>query len=178
MAILPIRLVPDPVLRRKAKRVGIMDTSIDRLIDNMVETMRDAHGVGLAAPQVGISLRILVIEIPEEPVIALINPEVTRRLGERTVEEGCLSIPGWRGELTRSLTVRVKGLDRNGKGVRFKAEGLLAQALEHETDHLNGILYIDHVKGPDKLWKIEPHNHEEEEEGAPHTHEVVEAFRS
>ncbi len=137
-----------------------IDASILRLVEDMVDTMRDARGVGLAAPQVGYSLRVMVIEVPEEPVITLINPEIIRRSGERVVEEGCLSIPGYRGEVVRSITVRAKGLDPNGKEVRLKAEGLLAHALEHEADHLNGILYIDHIHDPDKLWKIEAHEHE------------------
>ena len=100
---------------------------------------------------------MVVIEIPEEDQTrVLINPEIVRREGERVVEEGCLSIPGFRGELVRSVKVRVRALDRDGKPVRFKAGGLLAQALEHETDHINGFLYIDHLESPDKLWKLQP----------------------
>ena len=157
MALLNLRTLPDPVLRQKARRVSKMDDSLQKLIDDMIDTMRDANGVGLAANQVGILQRIVVIEIPEEEQVrVLINPEITRREGERVVEEGCLSIPGYRGELTRSLKVRVRALDRDGKPMRFKAEGLLAQALEHETDHINGTLYIDHLESADKLWKQEP----------------------
>ena len=102
-----------------------------------------------------------VIEIPEEEPIVLINPEIVRKSGERMVEEGCLSIPGYRGEIKRSVSVTVKGRDRQGKEVRLKATELLAQALEHEIDHLNGVLYIDHLESPDKLYRIEP----EEEDG-------------
>ena len=157
MAVLNMRTLPDPVLRQKARRVTKIDDSLQKLIDDMIETMRDASGVGLAANQVGVLQRVVVIEIPEEEQVrALINPEIIRREGERVVEEGCLSIPGYRGELTRSLKVRVRALDRNGKSVRFKAEGLLAQALEHETDHINGILYVDHLESHEKLWKLEP----------------------
>ena len=156
MAILPIRLVPDPVLRAKAKRVRMIDGSIQRLIDDMIETMRAAPGIGLAAPQVGASLRVIVIEIPEEDLVVLINPEVIKRSGERLVEEGCLSLPGYRGEIKRSVSVTVKGQDRYGKEIRLKATELLAQALEHETDHLNGVLYIDYLESPDKLYPIEP----------------------
>jgi len=156
LAVLNMRTLPDPVLRQKARRVTKIDDSLQQLIDDMIETMRDASGVGLAANQVGVLQRVVVIEIPEEEQMrVLINPEIIRREGERVVEEGCLSIPGYRGELTRSLKVRVRALDRNGKPVRFKAEGLLAQALEHETDHINGTLYIDHLESPDKLWKLE-----------------------
>lgn len=157
MALLDLRILPDPILRQKARRVGKIDESLQNLIDDMVDTMRKANGVGLAANQVGVLQRVVVIEIPdEEQVRVLINPEITRREGERVVEEGCLSIPGYRGELTRSLKVRVRALDQHGKQIRIKAEGLLAQALEHETDHINGTLYIDHLDSADKLWKLDP----------------------
>ena len=157
MTVLNLRTLPDPVLRQKARRVTKIDDALQKLIDDMIDTMRDASGVGLAANQVGVLQRIVVIEIPEEEeVLVLINPEITRREGERLVEEGCLSIPGYRGELTRSLKVRARALDRDGNTVRIKADGLLAQALEHETDHINGTLYIDHLESSDKLWKLEP----------------------
>ena len=161
MAVLPVRFAPDPALRQKAKRVRNMDGSIERLIDDMLETMPDVSGVGLAAPQVGVPLRVIVIEIPEEETIVLINPEIVKRSGERIVVEGCLSIPGYRGEIKRSVSVTVKGRDRHWKEVRLKVTELLAQALEHEIDHLNGMLYIDHLESPDKLYQIEP----EEERG-------------
>ena len=157
MTVLNLRTLPDPVLRQKARRVTKIDDALQKLIDDMIDTMRDASGVGLAANQVGVLQRIVVIEIPEEEeVLVLINPEITRREGERLVEEGCLSIPGYRGELTRSLKVRARALDRDGNAMRIKADGLLAQALEHETDHINGTLYIDHLESSDKLWKLEP----------------------
>jgi peptide deformylase len=154
MAIVEIRTLPDPVLRQRAKRVSRIDSSIQRLIDDMIDTMRAVSGVGLAAPQIGISFRVAVIEIPGEEVIILINPEVIKRQGERVVEEACLSVPGYRGEINRSVIVKVRALDREGKEIRIKGEDLLAQALEHETDHLNGILYIDRVESPDKLFEI------------------------
>ena len=157
MTVLNLRTLPDPVLRQKARRVTKIDAALQKLIDDMIDTMRAASGVGLAANQVGVLQKIVVIEIPEEEeVLVLINPEITRREGERLVEEGCLSIPGYRGELTRSLKVRARALDRDGNTVRIKADGLLAQALEHETDHINGTLYIDHLESSDKLWKLEP----------------------
>ena len=157
MAILPILTVPDPVLRQKSKRVRAIDGSIQRLIEDMLETMHAVPGrVGLAAPQVGVPLRVIVIGIPEEEDIALINPEIVRRTGERLVTEGCLSIPGYFGEIKRAESVRVKGRDPSGKEIRIKAEELLAQALEHEIDHLNGMLYIDHLESADKLHKVEP----------------------
>ena len=161
MAVLPLRVAPDPVLRQKAKRVKNIDTSIKRLIDDMLETMPAVSGVGLAAPQVGVSLRVAVIEIPGEEPIILINPEIVKRSGERTVVEGCLSVPGYRGEIKRALSVTAKGRDRQGREFRLKATELLAQALEHEIDHLNGILYIDHLESQDKLFSIEPEAEED-----------------
>jgi len=154
MAVLQIRTLPDPVLRQKAIRVTEIDRSIQKLIDDMIDTMRAVSGVGLAAPQIGVSLRIAVIEIPGEEVITLINPEVIKRQGERVIQEACLSVPGYQGEIKRSVTVKVKAQDRQGKEFRLKGEDLLAQALEHETDHLNGTLYVDHIESRDKLWKI------------------------
>ena len=154
MAVLKIHTLPDPVLRQKARKVTKIDGSIQKLIDDMIDTTRAASGVGLAAPQIGASLRIAVIEIPGEELITLINPEVIKRQGERVVQEACLSVPGYQGEIKRSVTVKVKAQDRQGKEIRLKGRELLAQALEHETDHLNGTLYIDHVESQDKLWKI------------------------
>lgn len=151
-----VRTLPDPVLRQKAKKVANIDGSIQKLIDDMIDTMRAVHGVGLAAPQIGVSLRIAVIEIPGREVLTLINPEVIKREGERVVEEGCLSYPGYYGEIKRSEVVKVKAQDRHGKEFRLKGEELLAQALEHETDHLNGTIYVDHIESPDKLWKVTP----------------------
>ena len=163
MAVLPIRIAPDPVLRQKAKRVRTIDASIHRLIKDMLETMHDAPGVGLAAPQVGVPLRVIVIGIPEQEDFALINPEVVKTKGERVVTEGCLSIPGYIGRLKRAESVTVKGRDPNGKEVRIKADELLAQALEHEIDHVNGILYTDRLESEDDLKKIEPKDIEEAE---------------
>ena len=156
MSIIPIHVVPDSVLRQKSKRVKSIDGSIHRLIDDMLETMHSADGVGLAAPQIGTLLRVIVIGIPGEEDIALINPEVVRRTGEREVSEGCLSIPGYIGQIKRSESVRVKARDRDGKEIRIKASELLAQALEHEIDHLNGVLYIDYLESMDNLRKLEP----------------------
>jgi peptide deformylase len=163
MAVIPIRIAPDPVLRQKAKRVRNIDASIHKLIKDMLETMHDAPGVGLAAPQVGVPLRVIVIGIPEQEDFALINPEVVKTKGERLVSEGCLSIPGYVGKLKRAESVTVKGRDPSGKEVRIKAEELLAQALEHEIDHVNGILYTDRLESEDDLKKIEPQDVEEAE---------------
>ena len=156
MAIIPIRVAPDPVLRQKSKRVRSINGSIRKLISDMLETMHSAPGVGLAAPQVGIPLRVIVIGLPEQEDIALINPEIVRRKGERLLNEGCLSVPGYAGEVKRAEAVTVKGRDQNGKEIRINADELLAQALEHEIDHINGVLYIDRLESMDKLRKIEP----------------------
>jgi len=150
------RLSDDSVLRQKAKRVPKIDGSIQRLIDDMVVTMQRTGGVGLAAPQVGVPLRVVVLQMPDEEPIAIVNPQMVKRAGEREVTEGCLSLPGYYGEIKRSESVTVKGQDRQGKPIRIKAIGLMAQALEHELDHLNGILYIDHIESEDKFHKIVP----------------------
>ena len=154
MTILPMVDYNNPVLRQKAKRVSSIDRAIAQLIDDMVETMREVGGVGLAAPQVGVPLRIAVIELPDEEIIVLVNPKIVKRSGERQIEEGCLSIPGYRGEIQRSEKVTVKSLDRFGREIRIKGEGLLAQAVEHELDHLDGTLYIDHLESIDKLTPV------------------------
>jgi peptide deformylase len=156
MAVLPIRTLPDPVLRQKAKRVRTIDGSIKKLVADMRETLHaDPGRVGLAAPQVGVSLRIAVIGIPDEEDIILINPEIVRRKGMRAVTEGCLSVPGYFGQINRAEAVTAKARDLSGKEIRIKAEELLAQALEHEIDHLNGVVYVDHLESMDELRKIE-----------------------
>ena len=167
MAVHPIVYLPDPVLREKAKRVPKIDASIRRLVEEMVESMHAANGVGLAAPQIGVSLRVIVIGLPDEEPFALINPEIVRVSGERRVEEGCLSVPGYRAELTRSLKVVAKGLDLDGKEIRKKGkDDLLAQALEHEIDHINGTLYIDHLPSLDLLEKVDPDDRPRREKAA------------
>ena len=155
MAVVPIRTIPDPVLRQKATRVKNIDSSIQDLIDNMLETMHSASGAGLAAPQVGVPLRVIVISIPEEKEIVLINPQIIRKSGERLITEGCLSIPGYYAQVPRAEAVRAKGLDRNGKEIRLRANDILAQALEHEIDHLNGVLYVDYLESMDDLKPVE-----------------------
>jgi peptide deformylase len=145
-------------LRQKAKRVGVIGPSVKKLIHDMLETMHAVPGrAGLAGPQVGVSLRVIVIGVSEdEEDIVLVNPEIVKTKGERILQEGCLSIPGYVGEIKRAEKVTAKGKKPDGTEVRIKAEGLLAEALEHEIDHLNGILYIDHLESPDKLQKIQP----------------------
>ena len=154
MSIFPITVLPRnvDVLRAKANRVRKADRSTRDLIENMIDSMYAANGVGLAAPQIGVSLRIVVIGIPGEPPFALINPEVVRSTGKRIVTEGCLSVPGYRAEIFRSVRVLVKARDINGREVRIRAENdLLAQVLEHEVNHINGVLYIDHIQESDHL---------------------------
>jgi len=167
MAIMPIVLVPEPVLRLKTKKVRKIDASIQKLIDDMIETMHDAPGVGLAATQVGVALRICVIHIPGDDVITLVNPEIVRRSGSRVCEgEGCLSLPGYKGDVPRSEKVVVKGLNRDGRPVRYRASDLFAEALEHEVDHLNGTLYFDYLESIDKLTPVLPAEEADEEEVA------------
>lgn len=161
MAILSLTMMDNPVLHQKAKRVRKIGGSIQKLVDDMIETMHHIGGAGLAAPQVGVPLQVVVIELPGEDVITLINPEVVKSWGERDVTEGCLSLPGYRGEIKRSESVTVKGRDRYGKQIRLKADGLLAQALEHEIDHINGVVYIDHLESVDNLYQIEPEGEDE-----------------
>jgi len=164
LATRPITVLGEAVLHQKARRVPQVDGSIKRLVEDMIETMRENSGVGLAAPQVGVSLRVVIIGIPGEEVITLINPEIVKRSGERRVVEGCLSVPGYWAEVTRSVSVTAKGRDLEGRQVRIKAkDDLLAQALEHEIDHVNGVLYIDHLESMDELRKTAT---DTEEEGA------------
>jgi peptide deformylase len=161
MAILEIATLPDPVLRRKAKKITVFDKDLQTLIDNMVETMRKAPGVGLAAPQVSISTRLIVVEYGEDDedgnevtpkkLYAVINPEIVLMSDE--VEkgiEGCLSIPGLVGEVERSTKITVKGLNRFGKPVKITAEGWLARIFQHEIDHLEGVLFPDRAM---RVWK-------------------------
>ena len=157
MAVLPIRNFPDPTLKQKAKRVRTIDRSVKKLISDMIETLNaDSGRAGLAAPQLGFPFRIIVVRIPEKEARAIINPKIARKKGERWVHEGCLSVNDFFRTIKRAESVTVKGRDQNGKEIRIKAEGLLAQALEHEIDHINGVLYLDHLESTDKLYKIEP----------------------
>jgi peptide deformylase len=168
MKVIPIRTLPDPVLRQKAKKVSGVDPSIRKLIANMIETMYEANGVGLAAPQVGVSLRIAVICMPEEDAeeIVLINPEIIKKTGEREIEERCLSVPGYAGTVKRAVSVTAKARDINFKEIRIKADGLLAQALEHEIEHLQGVLYVDHLVSPESLKKVTSADSETESQPA------------
>ena len=143
MALLQMRFLPDPILRTQAKKISKIPSAFLKFTDDMVETMIHEHGVGLAANQIGSLEKVCVIQLPDwEEAIVLINPEITDREGEVELEEGCLSLPGYRGVTLRSEKVRVKAMGLDGKTMKIQAEGLFSQALQHETDHLNGIVYI------------------------------------
>ena len=155
MAVLPIIKFPDNTLRQRARKVKTIDRSIVRLAGDMIDTMHDAEGLGLAANQVGVLKRVIVVQLPEdEDPRVYVNPQIVHREGERLVEEGCLSIPGYVGTVTRSILVRFRALDLTSKLVRIKADSMLAQVLEHEVDHLNGILYVDHLAEHEELRPI------------------------
>lgn len=145
MAIRKIVYLPDDCLRKVAKEVETFDSQLQVLIDDMFDTMYDARGVGLAAPQIGISLRLSVIDVigDKSQQIVIINPEIIASEGQKEFEEGCLSVPGAYDKVIRAEKVTVRALDRNGKSFEIKADGLLAECLQHEIDHLNGKLFID-----------------------------------
>ena len=169
MAILNIRLAPDPILFRKARKVAKITGQHKKLAHDMVETMTEHSGVGLAANQVGVLERICVVKTPEmEEAMVLVNPEIVKKEGQREVEEGCLSVPGYRGMVVRSEKVQARALDLNSKRFKVDAENdLLAQALEHEIDHLNGIMYMDHLVAHTKLYPVKEVG-EDDEFGAEH----------
>lgn len=146
MALRNIVVEGDEILRKKCRKVTEVDDRIRTLLDDMLETMKTNNGVGLAAPQVGIMKRIFVIEVEEDDVIELINPEIIETRGSAWEDEGCLSVPGLIGTVERPTYVKIKGLDRFGNEVVHEAEGLKAVAFCHENDHLDGILYIDKAK--------------------------------
>ncbi len=163
MAVRQILTAENPILRRKSRRVKVFDGELQRLVDDMVETMHAARGLGLAAPQIGVLQRVIVVELPEEEEdpqsgkrYVLVNPEIVRREGEEVAEEGCLSIPGYVGLVRRASKVAVRAQTPKGKHIRLEGEGLLARALQHEIDHLDGILYIDRVEQPEHLRPLEP----------------------
>ena len=173
MGLRTIVTLPEPVLRRKARPVSNFDDNLQTLIDDMIDTMREAPGVGLAAPQVGISDRLIVVEYADPPVeddegepkevkpklYVMINPEIVKTSEEQVLGvEGCLSIPGLVGEVERFAMVQVKGLNRRGQPMKVKAEGWLARIFQHEIDHVNGIVFPDRAT---RVWKPEP---EEEED--------------
>ena len=144
MSTYPVRVFGDPVLKQKAKDVTDLDGALARFVDTMVDTMYEASGVGLAAPQVGVQKRMFTFDVGEGPQV-LINPEVAEATGEWVYEEGCLSIPGFREDVRRALKVRVRAQNMEGEFFEIHGEVLLARAMQHELDHLNGILFINHI---------------------------------
>ena len=170
MAVRKITTLPGdaPVLRTPARAVTRFDATLRALLDDMADSMYGAQGVGLAAPQIGVPLRVVLLGIPARPPFPLINPEIVERGGERELTEGCLSVPGYRGAVLRSETVKVRAQDPQGREIEISAEGdLLAHALEHEIDHINGTVYIDHVQSPDDLWhldELEPDDEDDDED--------------
>lgn len=155
MAVRPILTFDEPVLRQKTKRVSRIDGSIVRLLDDLAETMLAAPGLGLAAPQIGVSLRVCVVKGDENTIWGLVNPEIVKGSGTQVGYEGCLSYPGWIGEVERHESVVVKGLNRRGKEIRIKSNGLTARAFQHEIDHLDGVLFTDRLTDLGTLQRVE-----------------------
>ena len=151
MAILPIRLYPDPVLRVRCSKVTSFDRELRRLAEDMVETMHAAPGVGLAAPQVGVERRLAVVDVSvgkdASALRFLVNPEIVEERGSEVESEGCLSIPGITEKVRRPLAVRVRAQDLDGEDLELEAEAFEARAVCHEIDHLKGVLFIDHLRG-------------------------------
>jgi peptide deformylase len=150
MAIIPIRTLGDPVLRARAAEVEAFDDTLRRLRDDMFETMYDAPGVGLAAPQIGLSLRFFVYDDAQGQKGAVANPHLTVIEGDQADEEGCLSIPGFYYETPRAMRVRLQGQDASGRPLDLEGEGLLARIFQHETDHLEGMVFLDRLAEEDR----------------------------
>lgn len=150
MSVLPLFIAPDPVLKRRAEEVDTVDDALRTLIDDMLETMYAERGIGLAAPQVGVGRRVLVLDVADDGAearpMAFINPEIVWQSAEEVAaEEGCLSVPGQYSEVIRPERIRVRYLDRDGRESEIEADGLLARCLQHEMDHLDGTLFVDHL---------------------------------
>jgi peptide deformylase len=171
MALRDIKLIGEQVLRKKARKVTQFNDDLSALADDMVETMRSSNGVGLAAPQVGVSQRLIVVETPEdedEPdsghLYIVVNPKIIHGSKEQVDGiEGCLSIPGYVGEVTRYESVTIKGQDPKGRKMRINANGFLARVLQHEIDHLEGELFIDKLTSPERIWRVEEGEEEQAE---------------
>lgn len=170
MAVREILVEGHPLLRKRAREVKRITPEIQALCADMLETMRAAPGVGLAANQIGVLQRVIVVEVPEDEdellggkPFCLINPEIVSASGSQIGNEGCLSVPGYVGEVERYERVAVRALAENGKRVKISAQGFLARVLQHEIDHLDGVLYIDKLTSPDKLYKVKEGEEEAEE---------------
>jgi peptide deformylase len=160
---------PEPILRKKCRVVKRIDDKVRELAGDMVETLDATGGIGLAANQVGALQRVVALHMPgDEDAVVLVNPEIRGTEGEREIIEGCLSFPGYEGMVKRSVIVKARWLDENGSKMKVTAKELLAQAIEHEVDHLNGILYVDHLLAHEKLAAAGSHVEEDE----PHIHDV------
>jgi peptide deformylase len=164
VAVRPILNFDQPVLREKARKVARVDTSVQRLIDDLAETMLAAPGAGLAANQIGVLLRVCVVKGDDNQIWGLVNPEIVKSDGVQVGYEGCLSYPGWVGEVARHETVVVKGRNRRGKEVRIKSTGFTARAFQHELDHLDGVLFVDRLTHLDTLRRVEDLVGEEHDE--------------
>ena len=164
MAVRTILSFEQPVLREKAKKVARVDSSIQKLLDDLAETMLDAPGAGLAANQIGVPLRVCVVKGDENQIWGLVNPVIVKSAGSQVGYEGCLSKPGWVGEVERYEAVVVKGLNRHGKQVRIKSTGFTARAFQHELDHLDGVLFTDRLTSLNTLRRVEDLVGEEHEE--------------
>jgi peptide deformylase len=177
MAILDILHFPDPRLRNKAKPVAQVDDSIRRLIDDMLETMYQAPGIGLAATQVNVAKRVVVIDISEErdEPLCLINPEILAKEGVEQMEEGCLSVPGVYELVSRANQIRVSALDREGNHLEMEAEGLLAVCIQHELDHLEGKLFVDYLSSlkRQRIRKKLEKESRQPDESATGTHQAI-----
>ena len=160
MAVLPILKVGNPILKKQSNPISKIDKNIKKLIQDMFDTMAEAEGVGLAAPQVGENVRLIVLNMGDGP-FEIINPVIIDEVGEQVGVEGCLSVPGFYGDVTRFLQVTVGGINSKGKKVKVTGEGLLARALQHEIDHLDGVLYLDRAEA---LYKQEPESAGDDEE--------------
>ena len=171
MGLRRIRVLGDPVLRKKARKVTRFDDNLKELVNDMVETMHQEAGVGLAAPQVGVLERVIVLQVPqdeEEPgsgkLHVVVNPKITRASDDRVDGiEGCLSIPGYVGEVNRHDVITVRGQDLKGRKVRVSANGFLARVFQHEIDHLEGVLFIDQLTAADRIWRVEEGQEEQAE---------------
>lgn len=160
MALRTIITTENPVLRQKAKKVHRFDPSMQKLVDDLFDTMHAANGVGLAAPQIALSLRLFVAEF-EEQKVAIFNPEIIKAEGEETGTEGCLSIPGYVGDnIRRATLVVVKGQDARGRPIKVRGEGWFARVLQHEIDHLDGILFLDRLDRPEDLREVTEEEYE------------------
>ena len=164
MAVRTILGFEQPILREKSKKVARIDTSIQRLIDDLAETMLAAPGAGLAANQIGVALRVCVVKGDDNQIWGLVNPEIVKHDGVQVGYEGCLSYPGWVGEVARYETVVVKGRNRRGKEVRIKSSGFTARAFQHELDHLDGVLFTDRLTTLETLRRVEELVGEEQED--------------